>query len=181
MNLCNGILSYWHISCHLWKCIFLLLARFQADNWNKLKNVCSKEIGEKMKVMFCTFQLLSMGVQIVKAICLSKTSVKLKQQDYLIETTFLTNSFIHSTEKDPLAPFETWDSYHCIGQKIIRLPQIVVTCMQVIGWCSYDWQLSHIIFFDRHVAHTNSTLYTPSELQMTVWLVENHEQCMYSV
>lgn len=23
--------------------------RFQADNWNKLKNVCSKEIGEKMK------------------------------------------------------------------------------------------------------------------------------------
>ena len=24
--------------------------RFSADNWNKLKNVCSKQIGEKMKV-----------------------------------------------------------------------------------------------------------------------------------
>ena len=26
-------------------------ARFQADNWNKLKNLCSKQIGEKMKVI----------------------------------------------------------------------------------------------------------------------------------
>ncbi len=30
----------------------LFLVRFQLDNWNKLKNACSKEIGEKMKVTF---------------------------------------------------------------------------------------------------------------------------------
>jgi hypothetical protein len=30
-----------------------LTARFQADNWNKLKNLCSKQIGEKMKVNKC--------------------------------------------------------------------------------------------------------------------------------
>ena len=29
--------------------LFFSLVRFQADNWNKLKNICSKEIGAKMK------------------------------------------------------------------------------------------------------------------------------------
>lgn len=27
----------------------LILVRFQADNWNKFKNICAKEIGMKMK------------------------------------------------------------------------------------------------------------------------------------
>ena len=34
-------------------CIFsilLSLVRFEADNWNKLKHICSKTIGTKMKV-----------------------------------------------------------------------------------------------------------------------------------
>ena len=26
--------------------------RYTADNWNKLKNLCSKQIGEKMKVLY---------------------------------------------------------------------------------------------------------------------------------
>ena len=29
--------------------IFLATVRFQTDNWNKLRNLCSKEIGAKMK------------------------------------------------------------------------------------------------------------------------------------
>lgn len=29
--------------------IFLTTVRFQTDNWNKLRNLCSKEIGAKMK------------------------------------------------------------------------------------------------------------------------------------
>ena len=29
---------------------FIFLVRFDADNWNKLKNLCSKTIGSKMKV-----------------------------------------------------------------------------------------------------------------------------------
>lgn len=28
---------------------FFLLVRFQMDNWNKLRNICSREIGAKMK------------------------------------------------------------------------------------------------------------------------------------
>ena len=32
-------------------CCFLLhTVRFQADNWNKLRNLCSKEIGARMKL-----------------------------------------------------------------------------------------------------------------------------------
>jgi len=27
------------------------IVRFQADNWNKLRRICSKEIGVKMKVI----------------------------------------------------------------------------------------------------------------------------------
>jgi seryl-tRNA synthetase len=39
-----------------------LTARFQADNWNKLKNLCSKQIGEKMKVNKCIFVPITRGM-----------------------------------------------------------------------------------------------------------------------
>jgi len=32
--------------------------RHKADNFNKLKNMCSKEVGEKMKVGICNFKCL---------------------------------------------------------------------------------------------------------------------------
>lgn len=31
-------------------CFLLHTVRFQADNWNKLRNLCSKEIGARMKL-----------------------------------------------------------------------------------------------------------------------------------
>lgn len=32
------------------RCFLLHTVRFQADNWNKLRNLCSKEIGTRMKL-----------------------------------------------------------------------------------------------------------------------------------
>ena len=37
----------------------LSLVRFQVDNWNKLKNTCSKEIGTKKKVLYTSLIVYS--------------------------------------------------------------------------------------------------------------------------
>lgn len=42
--ICREIALSQHVCC------FCCSVRFQADNWNKLKNTCSKTIGLKMKV-----------------------------------------------------------------------------------------------------------------------------------
>ena len=46
----------WHLKPTPYNTMFLTV-RFSADNWNKLKNVCSKQIGEKMKVSLNTLLL----------------------------------------------------------------------------------------------------------------------------
>ena len=38
-------LSYTHTCMH----VHVNVVRFQLDNWNKLRNICAKEIGQKMK------------------------------------------------------------------------------------------------------------------------------------
>ena len=35
-------------------------AKFEADNWNKLKNMASKVIGEKVRLIFCRMSAISL-------------------------------------------------------------------------------------------------------------------------
>ena len=47
--------------------LFNIAVRYEADNWNKLKNVCSKTIGEKKKVSRpCLVTLIDSSIGLIK-------------------------------------------------------------------------------------------------------------------